>query len=172
MTEHIERLRCQQTVDTVQSLTIDREAFGRLVIEHETLLYNVGRTMLGNDADCYDAMQETVLAAWKGIGRLREARYFKTWLVRILINQCNALLRKKHFTDELRSDVPSYPADDEVLAVRRAVETLPAKLRPVVVLYYYEDFTTQEIAKAMGIPQGTVKSRLSTARNNLKKILE
>ena len=172
MTDQVERLGSQQAADTLQPRALDREAFCRLVTEQETLLYNVGRTMLGNDADCRDAIQEAVLSAWKGIGRLRETRYFKTWLVRILINQCNTLLRKRRYTDELQANMPSLAADDEQLAVRQAVEALPPKLKPVVVLYYYEDFSIEDTARALGIPRGTVKSRLSKARNCLRQTLE
>jgi RNA polymerase sigma-70 factor (ECF subfamily) len=68
-------------------------------------------------------------------------------------------------------DIGAPPADDDTAALRTAVDALPDRLRPVIVLHYYEDFAVEDIARILGIPQGTVKSRLSRGRDELRRAL-
>ena len=151
--------------------TIDQAEFVRLIQECNGLLYNVARTMLRSDADCSDAIQDTILCAWRSLNRLRNPAYFRTWLVRILLNQCKTQLRRRRNDSEIDGHAAADCVDPESVAIRNAVEALPEKLKPVVVLYYYEDFSVAQIARALSIPQGTVKSRLAIARNHLRNEL-
>lgn len=152
---------------------VSRETFCALVGECEGTLYNVAVAILGNRADCLDAMQEAVLAAWRSLGKLREPRYFKTWLTRILINQCRRTLRRRRGLPAPLNDAVSAPnPDDESAALRAAVDALPDRLRPVIVLHYYEDFAIEDVARMLGIPQGTVKSRLSRGRDLLRRAMQ
>lgn len=169
--EHTQPLE-QARADAGQT-PISREAFCTLVGEYESMLYNVAVAMLGNRADCLDAMQEAILAAWCNLATLREPRYFKTWLVRILINQCKRTLhRRRGMPAPLGDDLSAPAPDDESAALRAAVDALPDRLRPVIVLHYYEDFSVEDIARILGIPQGTVKSRLSRGRDLLRRAMQ
>ena len=152
-------------------VTLDQAEFVRLIQESNSLMYNVARTMLRSDADCSDAIQDTILCAWRSLNRLRNPTYFRTWLVRILLNQCKSQLRRRRNDYRIDGHAAAECVDPETLAIRNAVEALPEKLKPVVVLYYYEDFSVDQIAKALSIPQGTVKSRLAIARNHLRNEL-
>ena len=69
---------------------MDREEFTRAVLEYEKTLYRVAKSMLGSEADCADAAQNALLRAWERLHTLRDPAYFKTWLTRILINECRA----------------------------------------------------------------------------------
>lgn len=150
-----------------------KETFTKLVLESERTLYRVSMSMLKNESDCEDAVQTAILTAYEKLGTLKKEEFFKTWLVRILINVCNKQLNhNKRFIDI--SDYPeaSEPSADANVDVKIALEKLPVKLREVIVLYYMEDFSVKEIKSILGIPEGTVKSRLSKGRDLLRKSLE
>ena len=72
----------------------DKDAFVKLMEQNGESMYKVGKPILKNDEDAADAMQETTLVCWEKTGMLREDRFFKTWMMRILINQCNAIYRQ------------------------------------------------------------------------------
>lgn len=74
---------------------MDKEEFTRAVLEYESTLYRVAKSMLGSEADCADAAQNALLRAWEKQHTLRDTAYFKTWLTRILINECRAMLRQR-----------------------------------------------------------------------------
>ncbi|MDO4270576.1 MAG: sigma-70 family RNA polymerase sigma factor [Eubacteriales bacterium] len=154
---------------------MDKTAFTAAVLDAEPTLYRVAKTMLQRDADCADAAQQAILRAWEQLGTLRQPRYFKTWLTRILINECAAILRRRQrlapYEPELAEAVPApVPADHSDLY--EALRSLDEKYRLPVTLYYLEGFKTREVASLLGIPEGTVKSRLKTARGMLRETLE
>lgn len=153
---------------------MERDTFVRRVTEMEQKLYRIACSQLHEPADREDAVQEAVLRAWQARNRLREERYFETWLIRILINECHNIhrLRRRMIPVE---EVPErmqelyMPGEDE--AIREAVWRLPEKLRLPVVLYYIEGYDTKEIAQILILPQGTVCGRLKRARKALKEFL-
>lgn len=146
----------------------DHEAFARLMAQLEGPMYGLARQMLRRDEDCADAMQETVLSAFKTIHTLREPAYFRTWVMRILINVCNRMLKQRS-RQVLLSDVPEQPAEDDYgdVELHEAVERLERPMRLVVLLHYVQDLPVKEVAKLLRISQGTVKSRLFRAREKL-----
>ena len=144
--------------------------FIREVQSCERTLYRVSRTILSSDADCCDAVQEALTRAWKHRNDVNPS-FFKTWLVRILINVCNKQLKSAAKTTELHdTDIMSDSAEAST-EIRMAIESLPVKIRQVVALYYIEQFTVKEIKQILKIPEGTVKSRLSKGRELLKDYL-
>ena len=150
-----------------------KETFTKLVLESERTLYRVSMSMLKNESDCEDAVQTAILTAYEKLDTLKNEKYFKTWLVRILINVCNKQLNhKKRLVDISDHTGASEPSFDVSVDVKIALENLPVKLREVIVLYYIEDFSVKEIKSILGIPEGTVKSRLSKGRKLLKFSLE
>ena len=148
-----------------------RETFSNLILDSESTLYRVAMSMLRNEKDCEDAVQTAVLTAFEKLGTLKHEEYFKTWLVRILINVCNKQFKSAAKTTELYdTDITSDSAEAST-EIRIAIESLPVKIRQVVVLYYIEQFTVKEIKQILKIPEGTVKSRLSKGRELLKDYL-
>ena len=116
-------------------------------------------------------MQTAILTAFEKLGTLKQERYFKTWLVRILINVCNKQLKSAAKTTELHDTDISSDSAEVSTEIRMAIESLPVKIRQVVVLYYIEQFSVKEIKQVLKIPEGTVKSRLSKGRELLKDYL-
>ncbi len=154
---------------------LDREQFTAAVLAAEPTLYRVAKTMLRSEHDCADAAQQAILRAWERLDTLHSARYFKTWLVRILINECRTILRRQQrlapYDEAAAEAIPASAADDHS-DLYAAIAALDEKLRLPVVLYYLEGFKIREIAAMLGVPDGTVKTRLRNAREQLRKDLK
>lgn len=153
-----------------QAIQGDREAFIWLIRDIENALYNTAKSMLRKEEDVADAIQETILNAYKSMHTLREPRYFKTWLFRILINECNTIL-SRHSLSTAYAEVPSEKREhsspyDEV-DMREAVDRLEESKRIVVVLHYFEDLSLRQVADTLNISESAVKMRLTRARQEL-----
>lgn len=148
-----------------------KEKFSDLILECEQTMYRVSMSMLRNESDCEDAVQTTILAAYERLYTLRREEYFKTWLIRILINVCNKQLKFRSRHTEL-NDEHEAKSTDTSSDVRYAIEKLPEKIRQAVVLYYIEGFSVGEVKQIMKIPEGTVKSRLAKGRELLREELK
>ena len=152
---------------------MNKQEFTQQVMEAENSLYRVARTLSANESDCEDAVQQAILTAYDKLDNLRNEKFFKTWLTRILINECYKIRRKSSFVisfEDYTADIPSDGKIDNEL--RDAVFRLPIKLRSVIVLYYIEGYSVEETAYMLKLPQGTVKSRLHKARKLLKTMLD
>ena len=153
-----------------------KEELGTLILNSERQLYSTAKTILINDQDCADAIQETIVKAFSKIGTLRNDKYAKTWLIRILINECYNVLRQKSrqipmdMETEMAGKVAVESQDYSDLYC--AVSQLQEELKLPVVLYYGEDFSVREIAQVLEISEGAVQKRLARARQKLKQILE
>ena len=150
---------------------MDREFLIREIEAHSGMLYRVAYTILRNDDACRDALQDTALRAWEKRFTLREDRYFRTWVTRILINACYDTQRKRRRV-VLLEDIPepSVAPPDPMLAM--ALETLPEKLRLPLVLCYSEGMSYEEIAQTLHLPTSTVRGRIHRAKAELRKELE
>ncbi|MBQ3417402.1 MAG: sigma-70 family RNA polymerase sigma factor [Ruminococcus sp.] len=154
---------------------MDNPTFEKLVLENEDTLYRVSMAILKNECDAQDAVHDAILSAYINLSKLRNEEYFKTWLVRILINQCKKEIKKRaHYADvgdalpDIRSrDNPYLSAE-----ISEALDSLPPKLRLTVILFYVEDYSIKEISRALNIPEGTVKSRLNKGRKLLRELLK
>ena len=150
-----------------------KEAFIRQVEEARDALYRVACAYLRQEADRNDAVQEALLKAWKNLPRLREEAYFRTWLIRILIRECVNVQRGQHRTRPVEK-VPEKPMEDaeKDASLRDAILALPDKLRIVIVLHYMEEYPVEDMARILRVPKGTVCSRLSRAREQMKEYLK
>jgi len=151
-----------------------REAFAALVRENGRSLFRAARAILPTDADAEDAVGEAVLRAWKGLDGLRETEKARAWLLKIVVNCAYAQLRRKGEVVSLEDLAwePAAPEEERHHGLWEAVERLPRERRAVVVLFYYEGLSIEETARALGVPVGTVKSRLGRARAQLRGLLE
>lgn len=152
----------------------DGAAFVELIEGQKGTLYKVARSYLHNDADAADAISETVLACFEKLGTLRQPRYFRTWLVRVLIRKCQDMLRERKRSVPLEEAAPVAYIEQgharvEFLAL---LDSLDEKYRTVLLLYYGEGFTVGEIAQAMDLKVETVKTRLKRARAGFKLAYE
>ncbi|WP_405347532.1 RNA polymerase sigma factor [Ruminococcus sp.] len=149
-----------------------KEVFAELVLKNEDILFKIAMSMLKNEADAQDAMQSAILKAFERLGTLKHEEYFRTWLVRILINICNKQLRQRNRTIVWNGSGATSVSSEVEVEVRTAVEALPMKIRQVIIMYYSEQFTTKEISAILCIPKGTVLSRLHKGRKLLRLDLD
>lgn len=156
---------------------MDKDQFVELVLEAEPTLFHVAFSILHHEQNCADAVQEAVVKAYEQRHNLKKPAYFKTWLVRIVMNECYQILRKQKRQASMKEGIPmddqqlgSY-VKEEYLDLYRAISNLKEKDKICILLFYMEDFTIGQIAEALEIPAGTVKSRLNRARQQLKGML-
>lgn len=145
------------------------EAFARRITEMTPTLYRVACSYLRQPSDREDAVQEALRKAWEKRHTLREERYLQTWVVRILINECRMLCRRSARmvpVEEVRA-----ASGDEAL-LREALFSLEEKLRTPILLHYIEGYSVEETARALRMPQGTVKSRMARGRAKLREMLQ
>ena len=149
---------------------MDKDWFVSQIDACSGMMYRVAWTILRNDADCADALQETVLKAWEKRNSLRESSSFKTWITRILINVCYDTQRRNRRIVPLDSvQEQSVSVPDPELA--EALAALPDKLRIPLVLVFSEGLTYEEAAKALHLTAAAVRGRIYRARKQLKKEL-
>nr|WP_177296635.1 sigma-70 family RNA polymerase sigma factor [uncultured Blautia sp.] len=149
-----------------------KENLGRLILESERQMYLTAKTILRNDQDCGDAIQEAIVKAFQKIDTLRQDKYAKTWLMRILINECYSLLRResRYVSMEEMRELSIGEAEEkrDYSNLYSAVNSLKEELRIPVILYYGEDFSIREIAQILEITEGAVQKRLFRARMQLR----
>lgn len=150
----------------------DVGAFAELMEKHKTSLYKAAKSYLEREEDIADVMQDTVLQAYEHISQLKNTSYFKTWLTRILINQCKDFLRQqKHYivSDQVMETAYEMPENDREFY--ELIKELPEDYRMIFLLFYGEGFRTGEIAQILDINENTVKSKLRRGRDKLKQVL-
>lgn len=149
----------------------------RLMEQYGSYLLRMSALYL-KDADlAQDAVQETFVKVYRHLGRYRAESSEKTWLTAICINVCRDMLRTAWFRHQSRKDIDTLPEkpvsfafpDDTVLT---AVMRLPAKYREVVLLRYYEGLKLKEVASALRLSEGTIRSRLNRANRILRDRLK
>ena len=148
-------------------------AFERLMNSHKVVMYRVAKTILHSDADCADAMQESMLKAFENLKSLREPAYFKTWLLRIVINECNRIHRHNKKVVEITERMA--PAADEGFAkveIEQLLMTLPQEDRDLLKLYHIEDISIKDLADLYRAPENTIKTWLRRAREKARRIWE
>jgi RNA polymerase sigma-70 factor (ECF subfamily) len=169
----------------------DRAAFEALVRLKVDAVYGTALAILGHEADAQDAVQEAFVAAWRSLAGLRDADRFEAWFGRIVVNACRMSLRKRRGVREITvqsahgdasgnvADLRERPSQDRPLAdiaasadaFDRAFDRLTADERALLVLRHRDELPVADIAARLGIPAGTVKSRLFAARRALERAL-
>jgi len=157
----------------------DHDAFEALAIGAGDRLFAIARLILRNIPAAEDAVQETLVHAWRDLPRLRDPDRFDAWLHRLLINACNDQGRlRRRWSTEI-SVVHVEPTSDdatEAMADRDQLERGFRRLKPeqraVVVLHFYLGLSAAEVAETLGVPLGTAKSRIHYATETLRAALE
>lgn len=162
------------------------EQFERLAAEAEKQVYSVCYHMMGQRQDALDCAQETMLRAYRGFDSFRRSASFATWITRIAINVCTDALRKRRESlslDQLRQEQGFDPPDkspgayeqleekERLALLRQALQSLPEDARQLIILRDMRQMTYEEISDILKLPLGTVKSRISRAREKLASIL-
>lgn len=165
-----------------------KEQFAQLVLDSTDTLYRVSKGILRNDSDCEDAVWEAIGVGFEKLHTLREDKYAKTWLVRIVIHECYKVLKKRSRQVNLPDGTMEYVACHEEQMQRdlyanclevqmqrdlyEEIMDLEEKYRIPIVLFYLEGYSIREIAEILQSTENTVKSWLSRGRSYLKKKLE
>ena len=161
----------------------DREAFGALVEQYRDNVYRLAYRMCGNAYDADEAAQEAFVAAWRALPNFRGDAKFSTWLYRLTTNAAIDVMRreKRHQTvgdgemvdlaDDADSPQETVERTEQQEAVQKALATLSEEYREVLLLRYMEELDYAEIAEVLQLPSGTVKSRISRGRKQLRKFL-
>ena len=157
----------------------EEQKFTELIEENKLRFYKTAKIILKNDDDVYDAIQEALISIYKNYEKLENEKFFSTWATRIIINKCYDLLRKRKNNivpiDEFIENNPSMGQNDKYeideSGIKQAMNFLNDDIKLIVVLYYYDNYSVKEISEIVNISEGTVKSRLSTARKILKQKL-
>ncbi len=157
-----------------------KEEFAQVVLDSTDSLYRISKSILKNDTDCEDAVQEAITIEFEKLYTLRKNCYAKTWLVRIVMNECYKIARRKEreYATE-QSDMLEKQEKSESTGLKleqsdvyQALLTLEERQRVVLVLFYVEEYSLKEIARITNVPVGTVKSRLNRGRKQLRKWFE
>lgn len=169
----------------------DNDAYGELVERYQTRVYNLALRMCGNEEDAFDLSQEAFVRAWKGLAGFQFESAFSTWLFRLTSNLCLDFLRAKkrratvsltmtgEEDEQAQLDVPdpamtpeeAVIASEERELLTQALNSLSADYRQIITLRAINDLSYAQIAEILQIQEGTVKSRLSRARTELKNKL-
>ena len=150
-------------------------AFKTLAADHRRMIFAVCLRITGNPVDAEDALQDTLLAAWQGIGNFRGESALSTWLYRIASNAALAVVHRRNAESALPEDLPAAGDFTEAQAsgdlIRRTLEGIPEEFRVTLALRELCDFTYAQIAEHESVCVPTVKSRISRARKALRAAL-
>lgn len=154
----------------------DKAAFVEAIALIKNDLFNIAFIKLNNIEDVNDVIQESILKAFENIHKLKNSQYFKTWIVKILINECNKNYRKKYKEKHIIKKI-SNEGPNEDMSIEKTnsevdygilISELNSKEQDIVILYFYNQFSQKEIAKILNINVNTVKTRLRRAEEKLK----
>ncbi len=149
-----------------------KDDFAVQIMDMKKTLYHVACGILRSEADREDAVQECILKAWEKRGSLKSDAAFRSWVTRILINECYDICRRSSKIIVL-DELPDAVAPDQIgnRELRDAIAGLEEIYRLPIILFYVEGFSIREISQMLMIPEGTVKSRLHAGRAKLRTLL-
>lgn len=156
-----------------KSMHGDQEAFVQLMQNHMQSMYKTAWVYLKKDEDVADVIQETILNCYEKLHTLKHPKYFKTWMIRILINECNNMLRKQqdYMNIEVLQDQGKMEQAYAQSEWQCLLDMLDKKYGIVLLMHYCEEMSVREIAQSLGIRQNTVLTRLRRGRQQLRREL-
>lgn len=156
----------------------DKDAFTKLILNIEQNLYNIAKTRLKSEEDINDAMQETEIIAFRSIKKLEQPQYFKAWIIKILINECNKIYNKntKHFNIFKKitknKDIIGYDDGyinniENKIELEKIFDFLNYDEKLAILLHYKEKYTIAQISEILNANQNTIRSRIARAKEKL-----
>lgn len=166
----------------IRSKNGDERAFTELILNMKNELYRIGKTRLNDDNDISDAIQETMINSYKHLRKLKDVTNFKSWIIKILINECNKIYKKKSKKEKLFEKIIT---EGNLSAIDNSINSINSKLdfellieklnyeeKLIVTLYYNSKYSCNEIAEILHMNINTVKSKLTRAKEKVKKYYE
>ncbi len=158
----------------------NKDAFTELIISMQDELYKIARMRLSNEEDIDDVIQETMLSTLYGIKHLNYPQYFKTWIIKILINKCNALYKKKkkldyyYDTNFINNSIVDFKENNIECNIDFyiLIKDLDYLERYILILYYEMGYSSKDISKILNINENTLKTKISRSKMKIKKIIE
>ena len=150
----------------------DIDAFTKLILNIRKDLYCIAKTRINDENDIDDVIQETMITAFLKLKKLRDNKLFKTWIIKILINNCNKLYKKeKHKSlndEEVQNKIEFFEIDLSGIEFNEFISFLNEDERTILTLYYYLGYTTKEISKILNKSEGTICSKISRSKTKIK----
>lgn len=155
----------------------DTEAFTEIIISIKNDLYKIAKTRISNEEDIDDLIQETMIESYKHIKSLKEPYKLKMWVIKILINKCNKLYKKKYRKDV---SIDEYNMENYIIKNSQQdieddlnfyylIKRLKYEERIIIILYYKEQYSIEEISKILKMNKNTIKTNLYRARQKIKE---
>lgn len=154
------------------------DAYSELIHIYQKDLYRIAYLHTKNEDTALDMVSDTIVKGYENIHKLREPAFFKTWLIRVLLNTIHDYFRKKQETtdwellENIPFDAPAHTGPEEKIDLYNAIDSLPEKYKSIIVLKYYNELKIQEIAAVLSMPEGTIKAYLHHAKQALKDYLK
>lgn len=160
-----------------QAQTGDEIAFNTIILSFKNDFFRIAKSRLLNDDDATDAVQETIINIYLSLHKLKQIDKFKTWAIKILINNCNSIYNSKKRKHEQNyqnlyeieniniGDVTDY---DNIL--ENLLKSFPIEEKTIITLFYVEEYTSKEIGKILNMNTNTVKTKLLRIKNKIKSI--
>ena len=154
----------------------DDEAFAEAMFLVKKDLYLIAKSNLKNEDDVMDCIQETTISAYRNLKKLKDNRFFKTWVIRILINKCNKIYKQRYRKcvsydeKEMENYLVSDSDLDDNISFDFLIRNLKRDEKNILTLYYCSNFTTKEISKLLKMKESTVRSKIMRAKEKLRKI--
>lgn len=155
----------------------DKQAFEQLILEIKQEMYLVAKIYLKSEDDIADSIQETIIICYKNIRKLRETRYFKTWAIKILINECKKINKKnlKNIVSieahNLENTIYASENLDNNISFDVLIKDLKEEEKIILTLFYVSGYTTKNIGKILGKNENTIKTKIQRAKNKLKNTI-
>lgn len=157
----------------------DKEAFCELIFIIKNDLYKIAKARLGNkEDDICDVVQDTIISAYTSIRKLKKISHFKSWIIKILINKCNDIFKKKSVYNEISFESNQYEnylsdnslnIQEEKIKFDDLMSILNSEERTIMVLHYINGYNSNEIGKILNIKSNTIRSKISRAREKILK---
>ena len=150
----------------------DTDAFMESIEENMQSMYKTAWAILRNEEDVADALQETIVKGFESLHTLRRPEFFKTWMIRILINTCLQIRKQRRRLLTFGDDLPEMPVEDSYDAdsgFKALLNMVDEADRLLLTLYYADEFKVSEIAELLEMNVNTVKTRLSRAREKIRR---
>lgn len=155
----------------------DTGAFTELILNIKNELYNIAKTRLCDDNDINDAIQETMISAYKNINKLKEDKYFKSWIIKIMINECNKIYKSKYrnkniFNRLVHKEIENYDYNiqnvNSNIDFKLLINSLSYEEKIIITLFYNSNYSIKEISDILNINSNTIKSKISRAKQKIK----
>ena len=160
-----------------ESMKGNKESFGILIKNNKEYLYKMAFLYVKDEQDALEVIHETVYRAFLNIEKLKKAKFFNTWITRILINVSIDFLKRKGKNEMLDESTPIIKekceiSTEEKLDLYNAIDLLNDNYKTVIIMMYFNDMKIKDISKVMEIPENTVKTYLRRAKQALGEVLK